>query len=85
MSLKEDLKQFSYEYVWKFYHYLVGKGRGPCRPNQKFIFLDATRGDHTKWSKSERERQIPYDITYMWNLKYDTNEPIYEAETESQT
>ena len=25
-------------------------------------------------SKSERERQIPYDIVYMWNLKYDTNE-----------
>ena len=23
-------------------------------------------------AKSERERQIPYDITYMWNLKYDT-------------
>ena len=21
----------------------------------------------------------------MWNLKYDTNEPIYETETESQT
>ena len=19
----------------------------------------------------EKERQIPYDITYMWNLKYD--------------
>ena len=30
-------------------------------------------------------QQIPYDITYMWHLKYDTNEPIYEAETESQT
>ena len=27
-------------------------------------------------SMSERERQIPYDITYMWNLKYDTNELI---------
>ena len=27
-------------------------------------------------SKSDRERQIPYDITYMWNLKYDTNELI---------
>ena len=26
---------------------------------------------HTKQSNSERERQIPYDITYMWNLKYD--------------
>ena len=35
-------------------------------------------------SKSERERQIPYDITYMWNLKYDTNEHIYETETDSQ-
>ena len=32
-----------------------------------------------------RERQIPYDITHMWNLKYNTNEPIYERETESQT
>ena len=31
------------------------------------------------------QRQIPYDITYMWNLKYDTNEPIYESETDTQT
>ena len=44
--------------------------------------MDATR-DYTKWSKSERGKQIPYDITYMWNLKYDTNEPIYETETDS--
>ena len=35
--------------------------------------------------KSERERQISYDITYMWNLKYGTNEPIYKTETDSQT
>ena len=34
---------------------------------------------------SQKERQIPYDITYMWNLKYGTNEHIYETETESQT
>ena len=27
--------------------------------------------------KSEREKQILYDITYMWNLIYGTNEPIY--------
>ena len=45
--------------------------------------MDATRDSHTKWNKSEL--QIPYDITYMWNLKYDTNEPIYETETGSQT
>ena len=22
---------------------------------------------------SQEERQIPFDIAYMWNLKYDTN------------
>ena len=47
--------------------------------------MEASRDYHTKRSKSERERQIPYDITYMWNLKYDTNEPIYKTETDSQT
>ena len=46
--------------------------------------MDGTREYHTKWSKSERERQIAYDITYMWNLKYETNERIYETETDSQ-
>ena len=35
--------------------------------------------------KSEGERQIPYNITYMWNLKYGTNEPIYRTETNSWT
>ena len=24
---------------------------------------------HTKWSKSDRERQTSYDIVYRWNLK----------------
>ena len=47
--------------------------------------MDVTRGDHTKQSKLERERQIPYDMTSMWNLKYDTNKLVYETETDSQT
>ena len=29
------------------------------------------------------QKEIPYDITYMWNLKYDTNELVYETETDS--
>ena len=41
--------------------------------------------EYIKWSKSERQRQIPYDITYMWNLKYDTNESTCETETATQT
>ena len=35
--------------------------------------------------KSEREKQVLYDITYMWNLKYDTNEHIYKTQPDSQT
>ena len=38
--------------------------------------IGGPRDYHTKWSKSEREIQIPDDITYMWNLKYNTNELI---------
>ena len=31
------------------------------------------------------QRQIPCDITYMWNLKYDTNLLIYKTEIDSQS
>ena len=47
--------------------------------------MDATRHYHTNWSQADRERQIPYDITYMGNLKYGRNEPIHETEIDSQT
>ena len=47
--------------------------------------MDRPRDDHTKWNKSERERQTSYDISYMWDLKYDPNELIYKTETDSQT
>ena len=30
-----------------------------------------------------RERQTPYYPIYMWDLKYDTRELIYEIETDS--
>ena len=46
--------------------------------------MDGPREYHTKWSDSQREKQISYDITYMWNLKYDTNKPVYKTETDSQ-
>ena len=32
-----------------------------------------------------RQRQIPYDITCTWNLKYNTNEFINKTETNSET
>ena len=33
----------------------------------------------------EGRQKDSYDITYMWKLKYDTNELIYETETDAQT
>ena len=33
---------------------------------------------------SQSEKQIWYDIIYIWNLKYDTNELIYGRETEAE-
>ena len=33
--------------------------------------MDGSRDYYAKWSKSEKERQILYDITYMWNLNSD--------------
>ena len=47
--------------------------------------MDGPRDYHTKWNESESGRQIPYDITYMWNLKYDTNELNYKTEIDSHT
>ena len=31
--------------------------------------VDGPRVCHTEWSKPEREKQIPYANTYIWNLK----------------
>ena len=31
--------------------------------------VDGPRDCHTEWSKSEREKQIPYINAYMWNLE----------------
>ena len=31
--------------------------------------MDGLGGHYAKWNKSDNERQILYNITYMWNLK----------------
>ena len=45
--------------------------------------MDGPRDYHTEWSKSDRERQISYDITHMWNLKK-WYKWIYKTEIQSQ-
>ena len=58
---------FPFPLILRLKYYIFNKGR----------YLDLfTYAFHKEllFPKSERKRQIPYDITYMWNLKYDTNE-----------
>ena len=45
------------------------------------ININEPREYYTQWSHSDRKRRILYDITYMWNLKNNTNESIYKTET----
>ena len=72
---KEDVV---YMYIMEYYSVI--------KKNEKLPFV-ATQMDLEViiLSKSERERQVPYGITYRWNLKYDAQELIYETERDSQT
>ena len=39
--------------------------------------MDGPRDGHAEWSKSDREGEILYDISYMWDLnRNDTDELI---------
>ena len=38
-----------------------------------------------KLSEASQKEKTFHESTYMWNLKYHTNEIISEAETDSQT
>ena len=78
-STDESIKKTWYIYTMKYYSVITKWNNAICNN------MDGTRDYHTKWSKSDREIQISYDITYTWNVKHDTNEPIYEMETDSQT
>ena len=40
---------------------------------------------YAKWKKSDRERQILYDITYMWNIKNSTNRSVTITNTTNTT
>ena len=41
--------------------------------------MDGLRDYHPKWNKPEIKIQVSYDITYMWDLKCDKNEFVYET------
>ena len=47
--------------------------------------MDGSGDYHSKSVRKRKTKTIPYEITYMWNLTYDTNKLIYKTETDSHT
>ena len=45
---------------------------GGCGCKTSLDSVRRTRDSHPERNQSEREKQIPYDITYIWNLIYGT-------------
>ena len=43
--------------------------------------MDKLWGHYAKWNKSDRERQISYDLTYMWNQKITLQTHRYREQT----
>ena len=63
-STDEWIKKMWYIYTVKYYSAIKKEWNNATCSN-----MDGPRDYHTKGSKSDRERQISYDTTYMWNLK----------------
>ena len=40
--------------------------------------------EYNKRNKSVRERHIPYDFSYMWNLRNKTKEPMEKRHTQRE-
>ena len=59
------------EQIKKVWWYARWNTIEPVREWNHAIFsnMDGPRAYHTKGRTSNRESQIPYDVTYMWNLK----------------
>ena len=63
-STDEWIKKMWYIYTVEYYLAI--------KKNEIMPFCSNTDGlgdYHTKWTKSDRERQVSYDLAYMWNLK----------------
>ena len=73
-STDEWIKKMWYIYIIEYYSSIKEQNNAICSN------MDGTRGYHTKWSKWKRERQIPYDVTYIWNLIDYTNELFHRKE-----
>ena len=66
---------YLYQYIME-YHSAIKKN--------ETMLIAATWMDLEITSKSDREREISYDITYMWNLKNDSSTNIFTKPTDTE-
>ena len=55
------------------------------KKNEKMPFVKTWTHQQIIILNEGSRSQVPHNVIYMWNLKYDTNELIYKTETDSQT
>ena len=78
MLTDEWIKKLWYIYIMEYYS-AVRRNEWVSRSE-----VDDPRACYTEWSKSEREEQISYINTHIWNLeKNSTDEPIYREEMQT--
>ena len=56
-------KKVKYIYTVEYYSALKRRNLVICGNKE------GPRGYYAKWNKSDKERQIPYNFTYIWNQK----------------
>ena len=69
---------------WKLWCSVIPKIVWPLRIWVSSSEVDEPRACYTEWSKLEREKQILYINTYVWNLEKGADEPICRAGVETQ-
>ena len=55
------------------------------KKNEKMPFVKTWTHQQIIILNEGSRSQVPHNVIYMWNLKYDTNELIYKTETDPQT
>ena len=69
----------------KYYSAIIKEQNNAICSNMDATTVYQTNKKYLISEISQKEKDKYHMISYMWNLSYDTNEPIYETEMESQT
>ena len=71
-TLKQPKCPLTDEWIKKMWYLYTMEYYSVIKKTQNWVIcseVDGPRVCHTEWSKSEREKQILYADTYIWNLK----------------